>query len=139
MSEKKDADSSAEAKLIATPDGTKRWYCAGKLHRDGGPAYEGVDGMKMWFRHGEIHREDGPALIQPDGKEEFWLNGKQFSEKEFAERLKRIEQEKRYAERAEQARKQAVIDDAHQRSADETHDRLRRTAKSIKPPKVNKP
>ncbi|MEZ0226232.1 MAG: hypothetical protein ACAH83_16875 [Alphaproteobacteria bacterium] len=134
-----DKDSSAEAKLVATPDGTKRWYCNGKLHRDGGPAYEGVDGTKMWFRHGEIHREDGPALIQPDGREEFFLNNKQLEKSEFAAVLARQAQERSDRARAEQERKQRVIDDAHQRSADETHDRLRRTAKTIKPPKVNKP
>jgi hypothetical protein len=131
--------SSAPAKLICTPDGTQRWYLDGQLHRDDGPAYEGIDGTKMWFRQNKMHREDGPALIQPDGREEFWLNGRNFSEKEFAHMQKRHAQEKRDAERAAQAQKQAAVDDAHQKRADEMHDKLRRTAKNLKPPKLGKP
>lgn len=134
-----DSNEKAEAKLVRTPDGSKRWYLDGQLHRDDGPAFESIDGTKMWFRQGKMHREDGPALIQPDGSEEFWLGGKNLSEKDFAEMLKRQAQEKRDAEQAELARKQAVIDDAHQKRADEVHDRLRQTAKSIKPPKLGKP
>lgn len=131
--------SSPASKLVRTPDGTQRWYAGGELHREDGPAYEGIDGTKMWFRMGKLHREDGPAMIQPDGREEFWLNGTNFSEKEFAEKLKRQAQDKRDAERAEQARKQAAVDDAHQKRAEELHDKLRRTAKNLKPPKLGKP
>jgi hypothetical protein len=31
------------------PNGTKRWYKEGNLHREDGPAIEWADGAKAWF------------------------------------------------------------------------------------------
>jgi hypothetical protein len=40
--------------------------------------------MLAWYKEGLRHREDGPAIIDPDdGTEDYWLNGKQFSKKEY--------------------------------------------------------
>jgi hypothetical protein len=32
-------------------DGSKLWYFNGLLHREDGPAYEGVDGEKQWWKN----------------------------------------------------------------------------------------
>ena len=56
--------------------GTKRGYKNGKLHREDGPAFEGVDGSKWWCLNGKSHREDGPAIIWADGTKAWWLDDK---------------------------------------------------------------
>src|ERR1700722_12534304 len=91
---KRDFNSSG-SKMIPTPDGTKRWYKDGLLHREDGPAYEGVDGTRHWYRRGKLHNEDGPAIINPDGSRQFWLDGQQSTEKEvMALHARRVKAEK---------------------------------------------
>ena len=58
------------------PNGTKKWYLNGELHREDGPAVEWADGSKVWFLNGENHREDGPAVEYTDGDKWWYLNGK---------------------------------------------------------------
>ncbi len=53
----------------------KRWYKAGKLHRENGPAVIFLDGEQWWFKNGKLHREDGPAVIDPYGTQEWWKEG----------------------------------------------------------------
>jgi hypothetical protein len=55
--------------------GTKRWYFAGQLHRDDGPAVEYASGGKEWWINGNLHREDGPAIETWIGTKEWWLHG----------------------------------------------------------------
>ena len=62
--------------LITHPDGTKKWYLNGELHREDGPAYERPNGFKEWWLNGKLHREDGPAVEYPDGSKAWRLNGK---------------------------------------------------------------
>jgi hypothetical protein len=57
-------------------DGRKEWILNGKLHREDGPAWEGVNGTKEWYINGKLHREDGPACEGADGAKQWWLNGK---------------------------------------------------------------
>ena len=57
-------------------NGDKQWYLNGKLHREDGPAIEGVNGYKAWYINGHLHREDGPAREYADGYKEWWVNGK---------------------------------------------------------------
>jgi hypothetical protein len=121
--------SSAESKLVRTPDGTKRWYVGSQLHRTDGPAFEGIDGTKMWMQHGRLHREDGPAMIHPDGKEEFYIAGEHLEKQAFIEMQARIAAEAKAAERREAERKQKIIDDAHAKAAAGTQDKLREAAK----------
>ena len=77
------------------PDGDKKWYLNGELHREDGPAIEYNDGTKKWFLNGELHREDGPA-IEWGGDDKYWfkrrreagskhwyLKGKPLTEQEF--------------------------------------------------------
>lgn len=42
------------------------YYKQGLLHRDDGPAVEGIN--KVWFVNGKRHREDGPAVDTPTYK-----------------------------------------------------------------------
>lgn len=45
--------------------GDTEWCKNGQLHRDDGPAVEKPDGSKFWYKDGDRHREDGPAWIVP--------------------------------------------------------------------------
>ena len=52
----------------------------GKLHREDGPAYEGINGTKEWWLNGKYHREDGPAIEWADGSKFWFLNGIEYTE-----------------------------------------------------------
>ena len=62
--------------------GSKYWYKNGKLHRLDGPAVEYINGDKIWYKNDELHNIYGPAVLE-NGIEEYWIEGKQLSEKEF--------------------------------------------------------
>lgn len=47
----------------------------GVMHRDDGPAYEGMDGTVEYRRNGLLDREAGPAVVWDDGAEEYWEQG----------------------------------------------------------------
>jgi hypothetical protein len=64
------------------PNGTKKWYLNGKLHREDGPAVEYPSGSKSWYLNGQRHREGGPAGEYSDGTKRWWLNGKELTEEE---------------------------------------------------------
>ena len=59
------------------PNGDKRWYLNGKLHRTDGPAIEYADDTKVWFLNNKRHRTDGPAIESAGGSKYWFLNGKQ--------------------------------------------------------------
>ena len=65
------------------PNGSKRWYLNGKLHREDGPAIEYPNGSKRWYLNGKVHREDGPAVENFNGSKYWYLNGKELTEEEF--------------------------------------------------------
>jgi hypothetical protein len=65
-----------EPKLKILPDGTRKWFLNGKLHRQDGPAVERADGSRAWCLNGQLHRQDGPAIEYPNGSREWYLNGK---------------------------------------------------------------
>jgi len=51
---------------------------------------EYVNGTKYWLLNGKYHRTDGPAVERSDGATKFWyLNDKEYSEKEFNEKVKK--------------------------------------------------
>jgi hypothetical protein len=50
-------------------------YKDGNIHRDNGPAIEGINGDKFWYKNGELHREDGPAIEYAGGQKRWHLNG----------------------------------------------------------------
>jgi hypothetical protein len=63
---------------------SKIWKNAdGYLHREDGPAIEGVDGTKCWYINGRRHREDGPAVECSDGSKIWYINGKFLTEQQF--------------------------------------------------------
>jgi len=57
----------------------QEWKVNGILHRDGGLlAKIKPDGEKRWFQHGKLHRRgDLPAV---DDVKEWWINGEQHRE-----------------------------------------------------------
>jgi len=56
------------------------------LHREDGPAFEGMDGSKEWRINGKLHREDGPATEWSYGDKSWALNGERMSEQVFLKR-----------------------------------------------------
>ena len=56
------------------PDGTKKWYKDGVLHRDNGPAVENTNlKIKRWYQNGLLHRDqDKPAVIEDGGRINMW-------------------------------------------------------------------
>ncbi len=63
------------------PNGTKKWFLNGELHREDGPAIEYSNGDKEWYLNGKRHREDGPA-VECAGDKWWYLNGKCMTEAE---------------------------------------------------------
>lgn len=75
--------------LKVLPDGTRKWYHNGKLHRLRGPAIERADGSKVWVHHGHQYfwesrpldvtspppPDDPPTLVRRNGTRE-WRNDK---------------------------------------------------------------
>ncbi|RTK95521.1 MAG: hypothetical protein EKK64_06780 [Neisseriaceae bacterium] len=55
---------------------TKEWHCAGKLHREYGPAVIYSNGDKEWWIHGERHRLDGPAVEYANGNKIWFEYGR---------------------------------------------------------------
>lgn len=39
-------------------------------------------GIEFWYR-GYLHKENGPAIIHKDGSKEYYINGINYSEKDF--------------------------------------------------------
>jgi hypothetical protein len=52
-----------------------RYYLAGRLHRDDGPAVIYSDGDFNYYRFGRLHREDGHACFI-NGNKHYYINGK---------------------------------------------------------------
>ena len=40
------------------------------------------NGNKRWYSNDKLHREDGPAIEGVNGHKEWWINGKRVSEKD---------------------------------------------------------
>jgi len=71
---------------IIRANGSQEWIREDKRHRDSGPAYIGANGTQGWYKNGLLHRLDGFAWIGYDGRQEFWVEGTEFTEKEFNEK-----------------------------------------------------
>lgn len=59
-----------EDQEVIEPDGTRKWYRNGKLHRGGDqPAIVSPVGSQYWYRNGELHRDgDQPAVVETWGR-----------------------------------------------------------------------
>jgi len=70
-------------------DGTKKWWVNGNLHRENNkPAVILVSGHKEWLVNGKLHRTNGAAIEYFNGEKEWYLEGVQYSEEEFNEKMK---------------------------------------------------
>jgi hypothetical protein len=69
----------SQPEMKIDPDGIKRWFLNGKLHREDGPAIEWSNGTKEWWLNGKRHRSDGPAVERNKGSKEWWFCGKPVS------------------------------------------------------------
>ena len=59
-----------------------------RYHREDGPAIIYNNGSKeQWYKHGLLHKEDGPAVIDKDGTKKWYLNGIEYSKKEFEKEI----------------------------------------------------
>ena len=77
----------SESILKVLKDGTKKWYLNGKLHKEDGPAVERSNGAKEWYLNGKFHRENAPAIEYTDDIDDigivirdWFLNGKRHRE-----------------------------------------------------------
>jgi hypothetical protein len=69
-------------------DGTIIYELNGKLHREDGPAVEHSNGNKCWYIDDRLHRADGPAIEWVNGYKEWWLEGIEYTEEEFNNKIK---------------------------------------------------
>ena len=73
-------------------NGLTQWFNLNdQLHREDGPAIEGVNGSKEWYINGQKHREDGPAIEFSSGYKAWYLKGQRLTESEFNARMNPIE------------------------------------------------
>lgn len=54
------------------PNGTKKWYRQGQLHRTEGPAVTRPNGYCEYWYYGMRHRDDGPAIIEANGTKKWY-------------------------------------------------------------------
>ena len=80
----------SDGPAIEYADGRRMWYKNGFLHREDGPAIENLFGTRKWYKNGRLHRDDGPAIVWEDNSYSYYLNNKQYSKKEYWEKIKRI-------------------------------------------------
>jgi hypothetical protein len=52
-------------------------------HRDDGPAYVSTNGTKKWYCRGKLHRVDGPAIMWGSGDIMWFIHGLQYSFREY--------------------------------------------------------
>lgn len=72
-----------EHPAVVDPNGTRKWYKMGMLHRENAPAIISPDGEE-WYYEGQHHRLDGPAVISEKKGNQYWINGiKQEEEKDI--------------------------------------------------------
>jgi len=80
------------------PNGTKKWYVNGLLHREDGPAIELLNGDKKWYVNGLLYREDGPAIERANGDKEWYVHGIKYTEAEFKDVINNLKTRSEYRE-----------------------------------------
>lgn len=78
--------------LIVSENGSQRWYMNDKLHNEDGPAvsYPNPNGYEAWYKDGILHRTNGPAVHYENGDQSFYINGIQYTEKVYWERIEAL-------------------------------------------------
>jgi hypothetical protein len=67
--------------------GDMHWYKEDLIHRDNDlPAAVWADGTKIWYQNGEWHRLSGPAIEYAHGPKEYWINDKELTKEQHANR-----------------------------------------------------
>ena len=61
------------------------------LHREDGPAVEGINGHKEWRRNGKLNNENGPSIEWVSGFKSWHLNGEELTGEEFDARMNPVE------------------------------------------------
>jgi len=59
-----------------------------QLHRIGGPALDQADGEKYWFYRGKQSCLTGPAYTNSNGWSFWYIDGVEYSEKDWADLVK---------------------------------------------------
>ena len=49
-----------------------------------------TDGTKQWLQNDKLHRLNGPAYEYPNGTKGWWIEGKQYSEQAFNQKVKEL-------------------------------------------------
>jgi len=65
-----------KVEIVNFSSGIVKYYRAGKLHREDGPAVVDPTGVFQWWVDGKLHRTDGPAIIYKDEHTIWYINGK---------------------------------------------------------------
>jgi hypothetical protein len=63
-------------------DGDYSYYRYGKRHREDGPAAF-MNGITFYCKYGKFHRKDGPAVIRSNGSHHYYLNGVLCNKEEY--------------------------------------------------------
>jgi hypothetical protein len=65
-------------------DGTVVWKDQqNRFHCVDSPAIEYPNGGTCWYKHGNPHRVGGPAVTCWYGLDEYWIDGRRFTEHEY--------------------------------------------------------
>jgi len=70
--------------------GYRAWWVNGELHRTGGPAIELVNGGKEWWVNDKLHRTDGPAVELVNGDKEWYFRGKSIDQTDFSKEISHL-------------------------------------------------
>jgi hypothetical protein len=65
---------------IVSKAGYEAYFINGKRHRVDGPARIWPNGQLEYFQNDVLHREDGPAIIFPDSYKAYYINGQRHRE-----------------------------------------------------------
>lgn len=63
--------------------GDVEFYRNGVLHNADGPAVDKANGARYWYKNGVLHRIGGPAVYNPSGRNQYFIDGKQYTEEEY--------------------------------------------------------
>lgn len=74
---------------VIRTEGTEIWYIMNSRHREDGPAFIEPNGVKIWYKMGNLHREDGPAVENYNGNPKWFLEGLEYTKKEYNEKMRK--------------------------------------------------
>jgi hypothetical protein len=48
------------------------------------------NGDKFYCQDGKLHRLDGPAFIRSNGEKRYWIEGEEYTESKFSEKIQNL-------------------------------------------------